>query len=203
MTHTSHGGRILAAMGKGVFAAVMGLLVVGITVALLAAGSAPTSKCAPSHTRKGTRINTLVPPGNSSVSEYVENVPTARGGCPSVALRSATRAGMISRATKRSLLARGRPGVATEALARATGPTGSMLNVPGLPRAVSNRAASLRAAGAAGPAGSSPLGAIVDALGGSSGGGGLGALLPLVLVICVLAIGGTFFFRLRRRRSGG
>lgn len=188
-------------MRKGIFAALAGLIAVGITVVLLANASTSANRCGPvgSH---GATVNTLIPPGNSSVSEYVENVPTARGGCPDLGLISATRAGMIPRSTQHALLAGGRVGAATEALARATGPAGSVLNVPGLPGAISNRRAGAGTTGATGSGGgSSPLVAIADGLGGSSGGGGLGALFPIVLIVCVLGIGAAFLIRLRRRES--
>jgi hypothetical protein len=189
-------------MGKGVLAALVGLIAVAITVGLLASASTPasrSSKCASAHPGgHAGRFNKLVPPGNSSVSVYVENVPTARGRCPSAALASATRAGLIPQSTGRALLARGHAGIATEALARATGPAGSTLNVPGLPGAVSNRkaGASTNSTGSGGT--SSPLGAIADAMDGSSGGESLGVLLPVILSLCLFGIGGTFLLRRRR-----
>lgn len=201
--HTSQDGRILTAhMGKGVFAALAGLITVAITVVLLAGASTPaikSSKCSSAHSGgRAGRFNKLVPPGNSSASEYVENVPTARGGCPSVALASAASASIIPESTTCTLLTRGRAGIATDALARATGPAGSSLNVPGLSGAVTNRKAAATSSAGSGGA-SSPLGAIADALDGSAGGGGLGVLVPVILILCVFGMGGTFLLRRRRK----
>lgn len=189
-------------MGKGVVAVLGGLIAVAITVALLASASTPASnsnKCASAHAGgHAASFNKLVPPGNSSVSQYVENVPTARGRCPSVALASSASAAMIPESTTCTLLIRGRAGIATDALARATGPAGSSLNVPGLPGAVTNRkAAATSGAGSGGT--SSPLGAIADALDGSSGSDGLGVLLPVILILCVFGMGGSFLLRRRRK----
>lgn len=186
-------------MGKGVFAALAGLIAAGITVALLASAPAPSPTCASGHALRGPRINTLIPPGNSSVSEYVESVPTARGGCPSAALRFVTDARAIPRSTERALLALGPDGGATVALARRTGPAGSAGSVTGLPVVTGNRKASRRAVNAAAGGGSSSLGAVADAFGGSSGGGGLGLLLPIVLIVCLLGTVGMVFLRHRRR----
>lgn len=184
-------------MGKGVFAALTGVVVAAITVVLLATASAPASKCGSAHARKGVKINTLVPPGNSSASEYVENVPTARGGCPSLALRGGTGAGALRRSTRRALLAHGPDGVATATLVR---DTSGASNVTGLPSAGSNGLVRTRATGASG-GGSSLPGAVADVLGGSSGGGGLGALLPIVLLACLLGTVAIVFVRRARRRS--
>jgi hypothetical protein len=188
-------------MGKGVFAALAGLITVAITVVLLAGASTPaskSSKCASAHSGgRARRFNKLVPPGNSSASEYVENVPTARGRCPSVALASAGRGGTIPRSTGHALLTQGSAGIATEALARATGPAGSKLNVPGLPGAVTNHKAGGATSSTSSGGTSSPLQAIADAVDGSTGGGGLGALLPIILILCVLGMGGTVLLRRR------
>lgn len=186
-------------MGKGVFAALAGLVAAGITVALLAAASPPSRSCAPSHPKRGVKIDTLIPPGNSSVSEYVENVPTARGGCPSVGLGAATGARLLRPSTKRALRAQGPDGAATVTLVRATnGASG----IPGLPAAGGNSAPRRRNSSAtASGATTSPLGALADAIGGSSGGQGLGALFPIVLIVCLLGAGMLVFVRQRRRRS--
>ena len=191
-------------MGRRVIPVLGGLIAVAITVALLAsastpAHSTPASGCASAHPGGNTPgFNTLLPAGNASGGEYVENVPTARGRCPSEAFTSATLAGVIPPSTERTLLNAGRVGIATEALARATGPGGSTLNVPGLPGAVSNRKAGAATSSTNSGGASSPLVAVADALGGSSGGAGLGTLLPVVLVLCVIGIGGAVLLRRHR-----
>lgn len=193
----------MAHMGRRVVPVLGALIAVAVTVVLLAsastpASSAPARQCASGHPGgNAAGFNTLLPAGNSSEGEYVEKVPTARGGCPSVAFTSATRAGVIPQSTERALLTRGRVGIATEALARATGPGGSMLNVPGLPGAVSNRNAGVATSDTGSRGTSPPLVAVVGALDGSSGGDGLGVLLPVILILCVLGTGATFLLRRR------
>lgn len=203
-------------MRKGAFAALALIATVAVTVALLSASSAPratgTSRCSRASAttgRRGSAVRTLIPPGNSSVSQYVENVPTAHGGCPSSAIGTGLtlrpgRSRTISPSAQDALLAAGPDGAATEALARATAPGGTGNGVAGLPVAGSSATASQtgtrtrnRSSGAT--VGSSPLQTLGGALGGSSGGGGLGALFPIVLVLCVL---GTAFVLLHRRRMG-
>jgi hypothetical protein len=193
--------RILAAMRKGASLSLALVAVVGLTVALLAVQTPSASRCASGRTARGTRVTTLIPPGNSSVSQYVETVPTARGGCPSGAIQLSAGGASIPRFTERSLLASGTDGAATAALARETSPVGSALNAPGLPVASGNHEVNGRGPMGGSSGGTSPLGAEADALGGSSGGSGLGALFPILLIMCLLGAGGAFF--LRRRQRGG
>jgi hypothetical protein len=184
--------------------------IVAVTVALLAASSGQrasgTARCSRARVaaRKGSPVHTLIPPGNSSVSQYVENVPTAHGGCPSSAIGThlslhSARSSTLTRSAQGALLADGPDGAATMALARATAPGSAKSGllggaVPGASERVSERA---RSRSSAATAGSSPLQALAGALGGSSGGGGLGMILPIVLALCLL---GTVLMLLQRRR---
>jgi hypothetical protein len=138
----------------------------------------------------------LVPPGNSSVSQYVESVPTAGGGRPSGSIhtgvppsnRSGGGGGPISPSTVRQLHAQGAAGTAAAALAVATAPSR-----PRSPARVSQQPPPPSGGGA------SPLSSVVKALTGSSSSGGLGLLLPIILVATLLC--GTLVAVLRRRTS--
>jgi hypothetical protein len=201
-------------MRRGALAALGLISVVGVTVALLAASSEPrgtgASRCSragATTASRGSAVRTLIPPGNSSVSQYVENVPTAHGGCPISAIDTGLtmrsgRSGAISPATQAALLAAGPDGAATVALARATAPRGRGSGVSGLPVAGPSETASqtgtrARNRSSGTTAGSSPLQALGEAVGGASGGGGVGVLFPIVLALCLL---GTAFVVLHRRR---
>ncbi len=184
--------------------------VVAVTVASLAASSgqhaSATARCSRARVtaRKGSPVHTLIPPGNSSVSQYVENVPTAHGGCPSSAIGThlnlhSGRSSTITSSAQGALLADGPDGAATMALARATAPGGPDSAIVGGPVSGSRKRGSERVGSrsARSSAGSSPLQALAGALGGSSGGGGLGVLFPIVLALCLF---GTALVLLQRRR---
>src|SRR5437764_9988275 len=116
---------------------------------------------------------TTAPQGNSAVSQYLEQIPSAHGGQSSTAI-AASGSGNSNRpqgaaggkgpagpSTMRTLNSLGSAGKADAALARATAPHRS--SVPSASGSES---------------GASPATNVVNALGGSSSGGGLGPLLP-------------------------
>jgi hypothetical protein len=162
--------------------AVIGLLVSLVLPASALAASSPTS---------------IAPPGNSGVSQYREDVPTAKGNRPSSAFTpggggsngSGTSGASVSSSTLRALDKQGSAGRKAAALAQATAPgTGS----PAGPKTVKTNIGST-------DSGASPVTSVVKALTGSSNGGGLGALLPIILIACLVAF--TALAVLRRRRA--
>jgi hypothetical protein len=161
----------------------------------------------------------LAPPGNSAVSQYVENVPGARGNVPSLSIHSHSgsgnsgnsgASGAVAPSTQRALASQGADGARAAALANATAPPGA--------RGESRRhrsagAASGNGTGGQGPgagatgsngatpvSGSvvSPTSAVLKAVTGSAT-HGLGVLLPAILVLS--AIGAGLLAALRRRRA--
>ncbi len=140
---------------------------------------------------------TVAPPGNSGVSQYVEDVPTVKGNKPSSSVVVPTHGGgsgpgspsgssagagnALPTTVAEQLDHHGAAGKSTAALAQATAPP------------VSKR----RPSNSKPPA--APSTAVLKALTGSTGGGGMGAFLPVFLIgtlIIVSAIG-----ILHRRRS--
>ena len=128
------------------------------------------------------------PPGNSSVDEYSESVPTPSGDRP------VPREGPVFRgpggpgtpggaAGSRALQALGRDGAAAEQFASHTGPRKALLGRK--PQALPD------------VSGRSLPQQILDALTGS-GEGGMGAVLPLLLLATAL---GTVVLARRRRRE--
>lgn len=148
--------------------------------------------------------HTLAPPGNSAVSQYVEDVPTAKGDRPSSTIHrggsggghtpqggspasgggpSNGSGGDVSSRALHSLARHGSIGRGAAAFAAATAP-GSAARRPGRGAPV-------------GLGGSSALGSLVRAATGSSSGDGLGSLLWIIFA--VIAAGGLGLAFTRRR----
>lgn len=137
------------------------------------------------------RRRTLVPPGNSAVSEYVESIPTANGGRPTVTVNpggAPARSGVISSAAQRAFGLQGAEGRSAAALANATAPRGQRAGHP-----------SSSPPAASGESGGGPLGTLAKTLAGASTQGGLGLLLPVTLI--VIALGGGALALWRRRAT--
>jgi hypothetical protein len=150
------------------------------------------------------RGKTIVPPGNSGASQYVEVVPTGGGNRPTSSIRPSSpsaahptsgssstgatpSASSIPAPVQRAFHRSGTTGADALALAKATAPP-----APAMPQP--QRPASQNAGG-----GSSPLVSVLKAAtGGSSSGAGLGASLPVIFIL--IAIGGLAY-SLRRRRT--
>ena len=188
-------------------------------IALIAALAIPSAAAAKSH-HSGGGTKTVAPPGVSGVQQYVETIPTAHGGQPSNSIHrhhsgggggatggggGATggggggtgSTGAVPASTQQALASQGAAGQAAAALAVATAPNSGRGNSgrggaggPGVSQSVSNVSHA---------ASSSPLSAIFKTLTGSSSGGGMGALLPIILVACLL--GFTAIAVARRRRT--
>jgi hypothetical protein len=150
---------------------------------------------------RGTTV--LVPPGDSATSQYVETVPTDRGGAlPG----SGTQSNALTPAQSHRLAALGPDGRTLIAVVTATSP-------PPIPGASLSEAARFEAnthsragtpdsrpAGSAGTAGPGGSAAALSAVGApstaslmlsaatGSGSGGLGIFLPLLLLASVLAV---------------
>ncbi|HWF51455.1 MAG TPA: hypothetical protein VG294_12520 [Solirubrobacteraceae bacterium] len=162
--------------------AVIGLLVALALPASAVAASSPT---------------TIAPPGNSGVSQYREDVPTAKGNRPSSAFTpggggstgSGYSGGSVSPSTLRALDKQGSAGRKAAALAQATAPS---TGAPAGPKTFKTNAGSQGS-------GASPVTSVVKALTGSSNGSGLGALLPIILIASLL---GVSALAVLRRRGG-
>jgi hypothetical protein len=160
----------------------------------------------------------LAPPGNSSVNQYVESIPTAGGSQPTSSVHphsgggvgggsghsggsggsagsgttgGTTGGGAISAATQRRLAGHGRDGASAAALALATAPASSGSGNTGTGSSAANPALPRTAA-------TSPTSAVLKALTGSSSSGGLGALLPIILIVSALGISAVAILRRRR-----
>jgi len=161
----------------------------------------------------GARTHRIAPPGNSGVNQYVENVPTAKGGRPTGTIHSGGGAasaggggggsgssGTIPSGTEHALQAHGSAGRAAAALASATAPGGLGSATAARGRSVGKASGGRTDASAnvAGAGGASAPAAVLDSLTGTSGSGGLGILLPLILVGCLLAASALGYLRWRR-----
>ena len=151
---------------------------------------------------------TAVPQGNSAVSQYLEQVPSAHGGRQVTATPNAGSGnaigpqgpaggagnpaaatgnpapgtGTIPESTRRVLNSLGSVAQADYALAQSTAPHRS-----------SGSSATVASAG-----GASPATNLLKALGGSATGGGLGLLLPIALIVILFGAGGIAMLRRRR-----
>ena len=172
-----------------------------IAVAIVLALAAPASAEA--------RVHTIAPPGNSSVGQYVETVPTAGGGQPTNTVHPTGGAvgrpggpggtprggagGPISASTQHALAEQGPAGVAAAALAEATAP-----QISRSPSHARDTGPSSSVSAASTGGGSSPATSVFKAVSGSTGEGGLGPLRPALLIGSVLAAAGLALMRRRR-----
>jgi hypothetical protein len=137
------------------------------------------------------KVRTIAPPGNSGVSQYQEDVPTAKGNRPTNTIvpggthGGGSSGGTISTSTLRALDKQGSAGRKAAALAEATAPGPARPSKSG-------------GANTNGGSGSSPVSSVVKALTGSSSSGGLGPLLPIILIVSLL---GAAAIALLRRRA--
>jgi hypothetical protein len=155
----------------------------------------------------------IAPPGNSGVSQYVENVPGAQGNVPTLTIHphpagaAGPANGAVAATTRQALAGQGVDGARAVALANAAAPPG----VHGVNRR--HRSGAGATSGGQGPGGgvgaaggstpvsgsvASPTSAVLKAVTGSAT-HGLGALLPGILVAS--AIGAGLLAALRRRRA--
>jgi hypothetical protein len=174
-----------------------------LTVGLLVALVLPAAASA--------RAPIVTPPGNSSIGQYIESVPTAKGNRPTATITpggggggsNGTGAPGASAGGGTGTSAGGASGALTPSATRALGRQGSGgRQVAALARATgSGRSSSRTGAAGASPrtvqpsdAVPSPASAVVKSLTGT--GGGFDLLLPAILVLIAVVAG---VLRLRRR----
>lgn len=140
----------------------------------------------------------VAPPGNSSVSQYLETIPTAAGGRPTASAPplGGPSSARLSPSVQHAFAREGPIGRKTEAVVSATAPPighrhGESAGAAGVPPQPPS-------AGAGG-SGDPPASTLAKALTGSSATGGLGVLLPVILIL--IAISGGVLALLRRRRN--
>src|SRR5450631_4354438 len=176
------------------------------------------------------RSNTVAPAGNSAVSQYVENVPTAKGSRPANTIHVGGGGGgggggsgiggssgsgggtgggggssALSANTQQALSRQGGDGLAAAALARATAPatlvvTTKVHGTPATAGSSTPQPAGSTGSSSGSGSSSSVVGTLVNALTGGSSQGGLGPVLPVLLVICAV---GAVALGFRRRRHPG
>lgn len=158
-------------------------LTLAVTVVLVIAAPAAAAS---NHSQNGPPAG-VAPPGNSGVSQYVEDLPTLSGGKPthSVAAAPVTSGGSggptspsasstpsVPKSVSRALTKQGTTGKAAAALAASTAAASAIK--------AHDNAITVTSA--------SPTSQVLNTLGGTSAGGGLGAVLPVILIISLLVI---------------
>ena len=157
------------------------------TLALVVIGSlaAPAATLA-----KGK--STIAPPGNSGVNQYVEDVPTVRGGKPSSSIVIPAHGGggsggpsrpggsAVPVTVTRKLDHSGPAGKSAVVLAQSTAPVVRRKRPPTRTRAVQ-----------------APAAAVLRSLAGSAGGGGTGAVLPVFLIGTLVVLSAIGILRRR------
>jgi len=182
-------------------------------LALIALLALPASAVA----KGGTE--TIAPPGNSGVSQYLETIPTAHGGQPTSTVHrggghsvaggggngssggSPGGGSSVSSSTQRALDSQGSAGRTAAAFILATAPSGTRSSNQGHGSGATNGSTGKSSSPAAPEeSGASPASSVFHALTGSTSNGGLGSLLPVILIASLLAIS-TAALILRRRRT--
>ncbi len=153
----------------------------------------------------------FVPAGNSAASQYVEVVPTAGGGestspltHPGTKKTAVSQASPLSPSAQTALRRQGSDGTRVAAFASATAPASVRRHAHHGAAAAGSSGGSGPGAGAGGtgqagtPVGSGGGPSLLRAVTGAGASGGLGSMLPVVLGLSALAVGGA---ALRRRRT--
>jgi hypothetical protein len=156
-----------------------------ITVALALCAAAPAA------------AQTIAPPGNSGVDQYMEVVPSAKG--PSA---PGTQQRALSSTVQRKLQGQGAEGRRLEQIVKTTAPALPAVTKPSQPtRKATDPAVKHSAADRPVPLprGDPPLASVAKAIGDGSASGGMGAILPLLLVVSTTVLAAIALWR---RRSG-
>jgi hypothetical protein len=139
--------------------------------------------------------DTVAPPGNSGVDQYMEVVPSAKGpaapGTQRHALPSAVRRQLQSQGAEGRRLARivNTTGPARPATTKRSQPN-TKTTYPGAKHSAAERPARV-------PRGDSPLASVAKAIGDGSGSGGMGPVLPLLLVVSTSVLAAIALWRRR------
>jgi hypothetical protein len=161
-----------------------------ITVALALCAAAPAA------------AETIAPPGNAGVDQYLEVVPSAKG--PSA---PGTRQRALSFAVQRKLQSQGAEGRRLAQIVRNTAPRQQAASTRSRPTKPSkssksdstdNRAAAPHSASSrpvAVPRGDPPLASVVHAIGDGSGSGGMGPVLPALLIVSTVILAALALWR--------
>ena len=139
--------------------------------------------------------DTVAPPGNSGVDQYMEVVPSAKGPAA-----PGTQGHALSSTVQRKLQSQGPEGRRLARIVNTTAPARPATTKPARParkaaipavkHAAADRPAPL-------PRGDSPLASVAKAVGDGSGSGGMGALLPLLLIVSTTVLAAVALWRRR------
>jgi hypothetical protein len=154
-----------------------------ITAALALCAAAPAA------------AETIAPPGNSGVDQYLEVVPSAKG--PSA---PGTQQRALSSAVQRKLQSQGAEGRRLAQIVRTTAPAQPATSERPKPGSTDKRPAASHSASSrpvAVPRGDPPLASVVHAIGDGSGSGGMGPVLPALLIVSTVVLAALALWRRR------
>ena len=126
---------------------------------------------------------TIAPPGNAGVDQYLEVVPSAKG--PSA---------------QRKLQSQGAEGRKLAQIVRTTAPAQTATTKRSKPATTDKRPAASHSASSrpvAVPRGDPPLASVVQAIGDGSGSGGMGPVLPALLIVSTVVLAALALWRRR------
>ena len=139
--------------------------------------------------------DTIAPPGNSGVDQYMEVVPSAKGpSAPGTPQRA------LSSTVQRKLQSHGAEGRQLAQIVKTTAPAQPATTKRSQPnRSAAGPGGTHHAASrpAPVPRGDSPLASVAKAIGDGSGSGGMGPVLPLLLVVSTTVLAGVALWRRR------
>ena len=161
----------------------LSLRTAAITVALALCAAAPAV------------AETIAPPGNSGVDQYMEVVPSAKG--PSA---PGTQQGALSSTRQRKLQSQGADRRRLAQIVNTTPPPPPARAKPARPNRKAGAPAVKQSAAdrpAPLPRGDSPLASVAKAIGDGSGSGGMGAVLPLLLIVSTTVLAAVALWRRR------
>jgi hypothetical protein len=134
--------------------------------------------------------DTIAPPGNSGVDQYMEVVPSAKG--PSA---PGTQQRALSSTVQRKLQSHGAEGRQLAQIVKTTAPAQPATTKRSQPKRGATHQAASRPAPV--PRGASPLASVAKAIGDGSGSGGMGPVLPLLLVVSTTVLAAVALWRRR------
>ena len=126
---------------------------------------------------------TIAPPGNAGVDQYLEVVPSAKG--PSA---PGTQQRALSSTVQRKLQSQGAEGRKLAQIVRTTAPAQTATTKRSKPATTDKRPAASHSASSrpvAVPRGDPPLASVVQAIGDGSGSGGMGPVLPALAALAL------------------